>query len=100
MSKAADEICSTLKINDVMEFYGVKFNSKGFANCPFHKEKTAGFQTIDLNQYANRMVSELNAFAQMFNAGDYDTCYRNLDHSLSVMHVLTDARNKAGISFL
>lgn len=61
---------------------------------------SAGFQTIDLNQYANRMVSELNAFAQMFNAGDYDTCYRNLDHSLSVMHVLTDARNKAGILFL
>ncbi len=58
-----------------------------------------GSKTIDLNQHENRMVSELNAFAQMFDSGNYDACYQHLDHSLLVMNVLTEARNKVGISF-
>lgn len=37
----ARNITKTLKLRDVMEFYGVKFNSRGFALCPFHSEKTA-----------------------------------------------------------
>lgn len=60
---------------------------------------SSGSQTFDLNQYENRMVSELNAFAQMFDEGNYAACYHYLEHSLLVMNVLTEARNKAGISF-
>ncbi len=59
----------------------------------------SGTQTIDLNQYENRMVCELNAFAKMFAEDNWSECYEYLDHSLQVMTVLTDARNKAGISF-
>lgn len=49
MSKA-DKICSELKIIDVMQFYGIQFNSRGFANCPFHNEKTPSLKTHD-NHY-------------------------------------------------
>lgn len=37
----ARQITGALKLRDVMEFYGVQFNSRGFAKCPFHSEKTA-----------------------------------------------------------
>lgn len=37
----ARQIMDRLKLRDVMEFYGVNFNRRGFAICPFHKEKTA-----------------------------------------------------------
>lgn len=37
----AQEVTSRLKLRDVMEFYGIEFNSRGFARCPFHMEKTA-----------------------------------------------------------
>lgn len=36
-------IADSVKLRDVMEFYGIKFNSRGFAKCPFHTEKTASF---------------------------------------------------------
>ena len=45
-----DKITSSLNLKDVMEFYGVQFNSRGFANCPFHKEKTASL-TIKKEHY-------------------------------------------------
>ncbi|MEG0830674.1 MAG: CHC2 zinc finger domain-containing protein [Anaerovoracaceae bacterium] len=35
------QIQDALKLKDVMEFYGVHFNARGFAKCPFHSEKTA-----------------------------------------------------------
>lgn len=37
----ARQVADNLKLRDVMEFYGVRFNSRGFAKCPFHSEKTA-----------------------------------------------------------
>lgn len=37
----ARQITGALKLRDVMEFYGVQFNSRSFAKCPFHSEKTA-----------------------------------------------------------
>lgn len=36
-----DPILAALEVKDVMEHYGVSFNSNGFAVCPFHSEKTA-----------------------------------------------------------
>lgn len=38
-------ITSSLNIRDVMEHYGVVFNNRGFAICPFHSEKTASLST-------------------------------------------------------
>ena len=40
-NELAKQITGALKLRDVMEFYGVQFNSRGFAKCPFHSEKTA-----------------------------------------------------------
>ncbi len=37
----AKRICEAVKLRDVMEAHGVRFNSRGFAKCPFHSEKTA-----------------------------------------------------------
>ena len=40
-SDIAGKIVSSVKLREVMEFYGVQFNRRGFARCPFHAEKTA-----------------------------------------------------------
>ena len=37
----ARQITGSVRLRDVMEFYGIQFNSRGFARCPFHTEKTA-----------------------------------------------------------
>ena len=41
MKRMAEQIKSTLNTKEVMEYYGIPFNRRGFAKCPFHKEKTA-----------------------------------------------------------
>lgn len=39
-TELAREISERLNLREVMEFYGVQFNGRGFAKCPFHEEKT------------------------------------------------------------
>lgn len=39
------EIKRRVNIKDALQYYGVRFNSKGFAHCPFHREKTPSFHT-------------------------------------------------------
>lgn len=41
MKRMAEIIKSTLNTKEVMEYYGIPFNRRGFAKCPFHQEKTA-----------------------------------------------------------
>lgn len=41
MNGLAEQVESRLDIKDVLEYYGIQFNSRGFARCPFHDEKTA-----------------------------------------------------------
>lgn len=33
-----------INLRDALEFYGVKFDSRGAAQCPLHQEKTASFR--------------------------------------------------------
>lgn len=40
-NELAEKIKTSVKLRDVMEFHGVQFDSRGFAKCPFHTEKTA-----------------------------------------------------------
>lgn len=40
----ADEIKNRLTAADVLPFYGIQINNRGFANCPFHHEKTASMK--------------------------------------------------------
>lgn len=50
MRNLAKKISDALKMREVMEFYGIKFDSRGFAKCPFHNEKTASL-TIKKERY-------------------------------------------------
>ena len=43
-------ITQSLKCQQVMEQYGIEFNARGFARCPFHNEKTASM-TIKREHY-------------------------------------------------
>lgn len=56
-------------------------------------------QTFNKNEFENHMVYEMNAFQNIYARKAYHECYRNLDHSVAVMKVVTEARNKAGIVF-
>lgn len=49
-SNLAKKISDALKLQEVMEFYGIHFNGRGFAKCPFHNEKTASL-TIKNEHY-------------------------------------------------
>jgi DNA primase len=46
-SYIANEIKQRLNSRDVLTAYGIETNSKGFACCPFHNEKTASFKVYD-----------------------------------------------------
>lgn len=46
-SYIANEIKQRLNSRDVLSAYGIETNSKGFAVCPFHNEKTASFKVYD-----------------------------------------------------
>lgn len=56
-------------------------------------------QTWDLRQYNHPMVEEMRAFHRMFDRQELAKCYRYLDHTLTVMQVLTTAREQIGIPF-
>lgn len=40
-NELATQIRESLSLREVMESHGVSFNRRGFAICPFHREKTA-----------------------------------------------------------
>ena len=46
-SYIANEIKQRLNSRDVFKAYGIETNSKGFAVCPFHNEKTASFKVYN-----------------------------------------------------
>lgn len=46
-SYIANEIKQKLNSREVLNAYGIETNSKGFAVCPFHNEKTASFKVYD-----------------------------------------------------
>lgn len=49
-SYIANEVKQRLNSKDVLATYGIETNSKGFACCPFHNEKTASFKVYDGNR--------------------------------------------------
>ena len=40
-NRNVERIKETVTVRQVMEYYGIQFNRRGFAICPFHTEKTA-----------------------------------------------------------
>lgn len=49
-SQAKVTAVRSLDLRAALEFYGVEFDRRGFARCPFHREKTASFK-IHNNKY-------------------------------------------------
>ena len=45
------EIKDMLDIINVLDYYGISINSKGFALCPFHRENTPSFKIYDDSYY-------------------------------------------------
>ena len=41
------DIKSRISTKEVLQYYGVNINSRGFAKCPFHNEKTASMKVYD-----------------------------------------------------
>ena len=66
----------------------IKLHKKGEATKLISKEK-----------YDHRMVNEFIAFAQIYKKQDYNTCYKNLEHSLIVMEVLEQAKTSGNLKF-
>ena len=60
-----------------------------------HQETTL----VNKEQYNHRMTDEFIAFKQMYKAKDYHACYARLDHSLTVMQVLAQARENSNLNF-
>lgn len=50
MSKMAENMKECLDLREVMEYYGIHFNRRGYAKCPFHIEKTASL-SIKRNRF-------------------------------------------------
>lgn len=40
---SAEEVIEAVNIKEGLEYYGLEFNKKNFACCPFHREKTPSF---------------------------------------------------------
>jgi len=56
-------------------------------------------ETLNAQTEANWLFYEWQAFRNMVADADHNRCYELLDHSLSVMNVLVQARQNAGIVF-
>lgn len=56
-------------------------------------------KVINKNRNVHRMYEEFIAFEQMYQKGDYMTCYQMLEHSMIVTEIQTTARRKAGVYF-
>lgn len=64
-----EKINENLRLRDVMEFYGVEFNARGYAKCPFHSEKTASlsirnehYKCFGCNAYGGILDFVMNYF--------------------------------------
>lgn len=49
----AEKIRDRLGMTEALEYYGIRLNSRGFACCPFHQEKTASFHVMPDNTTAH-----------------------------------------------
>jgi DNA primase len=45
------QVKNDLDIRQMLEYYGVSINGKGFASCPFHREHTPSFKVYDNSFY-------------------------------------------------
>ncbi len=73
-NELARQITEDLKLRNVMEFYGIQFNSRGFAICPFHVEKTASlsiknehYKCFGCGAYGSVIDFVMNLYGIKFN---------------------------------
>ncbi|HCH73616.1 MAG TPA: hypothetical protein DEV87_00310 [Clostridiales bacterium] len=112
MTDIFETVKSQVKIADVVEFFGVKLNSRDKGLCPFHREKTASFsvdrknniftcfgcgETGDVITFASKMkeVEPLEAaklLAEMFHI-DVDDCSKRTSIKDYLKACIKDADN-------
>ena len=56
-------------------------------------------KTLDVKDEGNPMANEFRIMSRVISNDDYDRTYEWLNASLTVMHILEDARKSAGIEF-
>lgn len=62
--------------------------------------RTDGYdETIDLDQYENNMVSEIEDFKKVYDNGDHQSASDWLEHSMHVMETFEKARKSANIQY-
>lgn len=83
MNNTANEIKEMVSPRDCAEHYGIQFNSKRFARCPFHNEKTASF-TYKGNRF--------RCFGCGWNGSviDFVMAYNGIDFHQAVIRIKSD----------
>lgn len=76
----SDEIKRIHSMREVMEDSGIRINSKGFCNCPFHSEKTASMKvyTDSYYCYGCGASGDIFTFLQRYYDMDFKTAYASL----------------------
>ena len=95
-----EELKSRTDIKGGLEYYGLQFNSKGFAVCPFHKEKTPSLYIYPKDNFfvcfGCGVKGDLVQFVKMFFGISFKEALKKIDTDFHLG--LTDAPCQSGYS--
>lgn len=99
MADIKEQIESELTTRQVMEYYGIHFNRRGFALCPFHAEKTASL-SIKNNHFkcfgCGASGDLFDFVAEMFGISFTESIKKLCgDFSIGPATVVTDRKERA-----
>jgi hypothetical protein len=96
-----DDIKQQLDIRYVLEVYGVQFNAKGIALCPFHSEKTPSFKVYNNSFYCfgcGAGGTVVDFVMRTFNLSNIDAAKRlNSDFNLNLFDASSTATSSVSI---
>lgn len=94
----AKTIQDSVKIKTLMEFYGIQFNKRGFAKCPFHTEKSSSlsiknehFKCFGCGEYGGSIDFVMKYFNLPFRAA---LSKIDNDFNLKILNKKMTAREK------
>ena len=73
-------------INRTLEEYGIEVDRKGFAHCPFHREKTASFKVYPDNSYycfGCHEHGDVISLVMKLEGTDFKGAYARLDRNIT-----------------
>ncbi len=76
----------SLDLQNVIEFYGIHFNSHGAARCPFHSERTASFKIHNghYNCFGCGAYGDALDFVQRYFGLDFPSAIRKLNYDFNL----------------